>query len=73
MNSDLLNLKIKEVKRHIGINSYRAASGALNSIQISQLTTQEMKGALFLIRMKNMEQLRSEDIVNPVTKYTIGG
>ena len=73
MFTELVECRINEVKKQIGINSYRAASGNLDPNQISLLTEREMKGALFLIRMKAMEEAKATDKVGTVTKYTIGG
>lgn len=65
--------KINEAKKKIEVNSYRAASGMLDANQIGMLTEQEMRGALFLIRLKRMEETRGLSEVGTVPKYTIGG
>jgi len=69
----MFTTKINEAKKQIEVNSYRAASGMLDSNQISILTEREMRGALFLIRLKSLEENRGLSEVGTVTKYTIGG
>jgi len=70
---DILERRIMEAKKEIGINSYRAASGHMGANQIGMLTEREMRGALFLIRLKRLEENRGLSEVGTVTKYTIGG
>lgn len=72
MLTNIVERRINEVKKQIGINSYRAASGSLDPNQIGMLTRREMKAALFLIRLKQLEDEKSMDKVGTVTKYTIG-
>lgn len=72
MISDIVERRIREVEKRININSYRAASGGLDANQIGLLTKRELKGALFLIRLKKMTEA-SDNKANTVTRYTIGG
>jgi hypothetical protein len=72
MISDIVERRIKEVEKRISINSYRAASGILDANQIGLLSERELKGALFLIRLKKMVETGGNK-VETVTKYTIGG
>lgn len=72
MISDIVKRRLMEVEKQIGINSYRAASGNLDANQIGLLTKRELKGALFLIRLKKMTEKSNNGENNTVTKYTIG-